>query len=637
MDESTAEEGAPVDTAGWDLYADNGTELCLAGLCGQLFDSHSLEFVGNTDWQTQLASPRTDTRDAGDSARTLPPPPAMQSLQGRASSSSSTTSAASGSTTSAATTQAASNVPLAGPGFQFARGNDGRITIGAIAPGGPANAEGSLAAGDELLSVDDLDCSKASARDVRAAILGVQGSVVRLKVYRGVERRTFEVFLVRGSTEGWSLSDKVKDLENRIKERDSVIDLLRMQLTSAQEREARHHELISLGCSGGVGCGRGGSAAAAEGVHAEDGGDAAAPSAQLRKTAGVKAAEAALGSFFDLINPISTADRAASRSPPVPASPMRLAGTTPAQAAGSRSSSAAATAAGDDADSTSPAPAAEELAAAQQMLQEMREREGEMAEALATQSAQLQRVRAEAAAMRQALVELQEALAQNTDELRHSLSEAQHVLLRDASARARAGSQLAASQSEVEAAREALAQETQRRKSVEDLLFQARHRLAESEGEQVVERQRERHRSEARARAAAVEAQLAVRLGAAVEECVQDAEAALACLVRARSEAGARGDALRQCLADALLVRLLGPRGSWFRPSPSARSVRVGFAWSSREVGVEVAKSTHAVHRTPRELHEHVRELARGVHGEHASYEFHFLGTERTHIRSFNS
>ena len=262
---------------------------------------------------------------------------------------------------------------------------------------------------------------------------------------------------------------------------------------------------------------------------------------------------------------------------------------------------------------------------------------GEMAEALATQSAQLQRVRAEAAAMRQALGELQEARAQNTDELRHSLSEAQHVLLRDASARARAGSQLAASQSEVEAAREALAQETQRRKSVEDLLFQARHRLAESEGEQVVERQRERHRSEARARAAAVEAQLAVRLGAAVEECVQDAEAALACLVRARSEAGARGDALRQCLADALLVRLLGPRGSWFRPSPSARSVRVGFAWSSREVGVEVAKSTHAVHRTPRELHEHVRELARGVHGEHASYEFHFLGTERTHIRSFNS
>ena len=69
-----------------------------------------------------------------------------------------------------------------------ARGADGRITIGAIAPGGPANAEGSLVAGDELISVDALDCAQASARDVRAAILGVQGSTVRLKVFRALLR-----------------------------------------------------------------------------------------------------------------------------------------------------------------------------------------------------------------------------------------------------------------------------------------------------------------------------------------------------------------------------------------------------------------------------------------------------------------
>ncbi len=340
-----------------------------------------------------------------------------------------------------------------------------------------------------------------------------------------------------------------------------MIDLLRMQLTSAQEREARHHELISLSCLGDGG-GRGGSVAA-EGVQAEDGDDAL-PSARPRKTAGVKAAEAAFDSFFSMINPLSTADRAASKSPAVPASPVRPAGTTPAPAAGSRSSSAAGTAA-DDADSTSLAPAAEELAAAQHMLQKVREREREMAVALATQSAQLQRVRAEAAAMCQALVELREAMAQNTDELRHSLQDVQDVLLRHASARAHASAQLSASQSEGEATREALAQETQRRHAVEE-------RLAESESERVVERQRERQRSEARARAAAVEAQLDARLGAAVEACVHDAEAALVCVARARSEAGVRGDALRQCLADALLVKPPEPLG--FCPRLQARLQR---------------------------------------------------------------
>jgi hypothetical protein len=209
MDEDAAEvlppaggeaESVSIDTAGWDLYAENGTELHCLSMCGQLFNSHSLEYAINTDWQEQLASPR-DARDEGSSTRALLPPTPM----GRASSSSSTGSGASSSTTSTATTQAANNVPLAGPGFQFARGTDGRITIGAIAPGGPANAEGSLAVGDELVSVDDLDCSKASAREVRAAILGVQGSIERFKVYRRMERRTFDVLLARGSTEGGAL------------------------------------------------------------------------------------------------------------------------------------------------------------------------------------------------------------------------------------------------------------------------------------------------------------------------------------------------------------------------------------------------------------------------------------------------
>jgi hypothetical protein len=53
-------------------------------------------------------------------------------------------------------------------------------------------------------------------------------------VFRAVERRYFDVSLVRGSTEGWSLSDKLKDMEHKLKEKDSLIELLNAQLTLAQ-------------------------------------------------------------------------------------------------------------------------------------------------------------------------------------------------------------------------------------------------------------------------------------------------------------------------------------------------------------------------------------------------------------------
>ena len=101
MDESNAEglppgaaESVSIDTAGWDLYAENGTELHCLSVCGQLFNSHSLEYAINTDWQEQLASPR-DTRDQESSTRVLLLPPPM----GRESLSSSTASGAPSSTT----------------------------------------------------------------------------------------------------------------------------------------------------------------------------------------------------------------------------------------------------------------------------------------------------------------------------------------------------------------------------------------------------------------------------------------------------------------------------------------------------------------------------------------------------------
>jgi len=269
-----------LDSAGWAVVAEggaHGAELKDLDARGDLhIGGNSLDFAGNGDWREQLSSPRLhmvaqDTRE--------------QAVR----------PASSCSAASAAATQTSSNSPLAGPGFQFARGSDGRITIGAIAPGGPANAEGSLVAGDELVSVDGLECGRAAARDVRAAILGVPGSTVRLKVFRAVERRYFDVALVRGSTEGWSLSDKLKDMEGKMKEKDSIIDLLRIQLSSALEREARTQATIIAS-----------SEAAREAKGSAKDISSARESGSSREGASraEKVAEAALDSFFSFINPI---------------------------------------------------------------------------------------------------------------------------------------------------------------------------------------------------------------------------------------------------------------------------------------------------------------------------------------------
>jgi len=47
-------------------------------------------------------------------------------------------------------------------------------------------------AGDELISVDGLDCAQASAREVRDDFLGARASTVRIQVFRAVERRYFD-------------------------------------------------------------------------------------------------------------------------------------------------------------------------------------------------------------------------------------------------------------------------------------------------------------------------------------------------------------------------------------------------------------------------------------------------------------
>jgi len=89
----------------------------------------------------------------------------------------------------------------------------------------------------------------ASVHQARSVLLGMQGSRVRLKVFRAAEKRTFEVQLHREGALGMqkqSMSEKLKSLRTRIDEQESVIDLLRMQLSCAQAREAKFHELLSI-------------------------------------------------------------------------------------------------------------------------------------------------------------------------------------------------------------------------------------------------------------------------------------------------------------------------------------------------------------------------------------------------------
>ena len=184
--------------------AESGDDLQSLGVCGDLHVSNSLEFLGNSGSKEDMASPRARydahieeqfqiissiEEVSAPTGAAAPEQSAPAQAAPEESRDEKLSSPVASTVSSALTTpQATSNMRLAGPGFQFARGADGRITIGAIAPGGPANAEGSLVAGDELISVDALDCAQASARDVRAAILGVQGSTVRLKVFRALLR-----------------------------------------------------------------------------------------------------------------------------------------------------------------------------------------------------------------------------------------------------------------------------------------------------------------------------------------------------------------------------------------------------------------------------------------------------------------
>lgn len=105
-----------------------------------------------------------------------------------------------------------------------------------------------LKAGEEIHAVDGMRMAAASVRQARSVLLGMQGTSVRIKVFRAPEHRTFEAQLHRGGALGvqkQSMSGKFQSLQTRINEHESVIDLLEMQLSCAQAREAKFIELLS--------------------------------------------------------------------------------------------------------------------------------------------------------------------------------------------------------------------------------------------------------------------------------------------------------------------------------------------------------------------------------------------------------
>ena len=227
------------------MLAESGQHVRELTVRGDLISSNSFEFVGIcADWDDGCVQKRDTvgespgTGENGVVENTASTPNDNQPEEPRRANSVSSPASSSAGSSSAASAARSSLKHLAGPGFQFARGIDGKITIGSIAPGGPAGAEGSLAIGDELISVDGVECAQASARDVRDAILGAIGSTVRIKVFRHSAQRAFDITLVRGSTEGWALSDKLKAMESQIKEKDNTIALLRSQLSAGQRHDS---------------------------------------------------------------------------------------------------------------------------------------------------------------------------------------------------------------------------------------------------------------------------------------------------------------------------------------------------------------------------------------------------------------
>jgi hypothetical protein len=154
------------------VLAESGDGLQSLGVCGDLHVSNSLEFLGNISSKEDMDSPHVNhiveqfrIISSIEEVRTptgteaLEPSAPVQEAPEESRDEKLSAPVASPVSSVSATSQVESNMWMTGPGFQFARGADGRITIGAIAPGGATNVEGSLVAGDELISVDTLDCA----------------------------------------------------------------------------------------------------------------------------------------------------------------------------------------------------------------------------------------------------------------------------------------------------------------------------------------------------------------------------------------------------------------------------------------------------------------------------------------------
>jgi C-terminal processing protease CtpA/Prc len=92
-----------------------------------------------------------------------------------------------------------------GVGLVLREGTDGSLFVAEVIPDGPAELAGCIAVGDVLYEVNGANVYRVDARRVAAAVLGPEGTRVRLAFKRGAryaDDRPFAVDLTRRFVHG---------------------------------------------------------------------------------------------------------------------------------------------------------------------------------------------------------------------------------------------------------------------------------------------------------------------------------------------------------------------------------------------------------------------------------------------------
>mmetsp|Transcript_49399 Transcript_49399/g.117375 ORF Transcript_49399/g.117375 Transcript_49399/m.117375 type:complete len:771 (+) Transcript_49399:29-2341(+) len=107
-----------------------------------------------------------------------------------------------------------------------------------ITPRGSAHRDGTLEVGDFITHIEGVSCAGWSLGQLRQAILGIAGTMVRLTMNKG-NGRILEVALPRGNPEYWTQVDAAENLRKDLKVRDKEIEALRRKLRESESAMQR--------------------------------------------------------------------------------------------------------------------------------------------------------------------------------------------------------------------------------------------------------------------------------------------------------------------------------------------------------------------------------------------------------------